>query len=81
MGSFDPRKYELTFKEWFRYNSDITYDNYSVLKDHGDYVQMMFPSGAKKGHDTYDIYLDSTGRITKVVGHSGNKGFDTEKKL
>ena len=36
---------------------------------------MMFPSSATKGHDTYDIYLDSNGKLIKVEGHRDNAGF------
>lgn len=78
MGYFNPREYQLWFEQIFRYG-DVSFDGYTVLKDHGDYVQMMFPSSAPKGHDTYDLYLDSSGKLTKVEGHSGNAGFTGTK--
>ena len=36
----------------------------------------MFPSAAAKGHDTYDLYHDDSGRMTKAYGHPGNAGFE-----
>ena len=79
--AFDPRDYKLTFQDWFRHNSDITFDGHTVLKDNGNFVQMMFPSSSPKGHDTYDLYLDNSGKLTKVEGHSGNAGFSGTKHL
>ena len=77
--AFNPRDYEITFQDWFNHNSDITFDGYSILKDNGDFVQLMFPSSSSKGHDTYDVYLDSSGKMTKVEGHSWNAGFTGTK--
>lgn len=54
----------------------ITWDDYSIMKNHGDYVQLLFPSSAAKGHDTYDLYLNDSGRMTKAYGHPGNAGFE-----
>ena len=71
-----PREYFPTLQEWIRYGGDITWDDYSIMKNHGDHVQLMFPSSAAKGHDTYDLYHDDNGRMTKVFGHPGNAGFE-----
>lgn len=81
MSSFDPRTYFPTLQEWIRYNGDISWDDYCVLKNHGDYVQIMFPSSSAKGHDTYDLYSDDAGRLIKAVGHPGNAGFEGTKEL
>ena len=81
MASFDSRMYFPTLQEWIRYDGDISWDDYTVLKNHGDYVQLMFPSSAVKGHDSYDLYFDSDGRLIKVCGHKGNKGFEDTKYL
>ena len=72
MANFNPREYFPTLQEWIRYGGDITWDDYSIMKNHGDRVQLMFPSSAAKGHDTYDLYHDGNGRMTKVFGHPGN---------
>lgn len=79
MAYFNPKDYFPTLQEWIRYGCDISWDDYSVMKNHGDYIQLMFPSSASKGHDTYDLYIDSNGRLTKVCGHSGNAGFEGTK--
>ena len=79
MSNLNPREYIPTLKEWIRYNGGISWDGYHVMKDHGDYVQLMFPSSASKGHDTYDLYLDDKGHLTKVFGHPGNAGFEGTK--
>lgn len=76
MAYFNPRDYFPTLQEWIRYGCDITWDDYSIMKNHGDYVQLMFPSSAAKGHDTYDLYHDDNGRMTKAYGHPGNAGFE-----
>lgn len=76
MAYFNPREYFPTLQEWIRYGCDITWDDYSIMKNHGDYVQLMFPSSATKGHDTYDLYHDANGRLTKAYGHPGNAGFE-----
>lgn len=42
MAYFNPRDYFPTLQEWIRYGCDITWDDYSIMKNHGDYVQLMF---------------------------------------
>ena len=75
MSYLDPRNYVPSVKEMVNYGCDIHWDGYTVMKNHGDYIQLMFPSSATKGHDTYDLYLDSNGQLIKIEGHSGNAGF------
>lgn len=79
MSNFNLRDYFPTLQEMVRYGCDITWDDYTILKNHGNYVQMMFRSSSPKGHDTYDIYLDENGRLIKVDGHNGNAGFEGTK--
>ena len=78
--TFRPSDYsiQMAVREAARYEGIYAGDDY-VMKDHGDYVQLMVPSSAAKGHDTYDLYSDGNGRLTKVVGHSGNAGFTGTK--
>jgi hypothetical protein len=78
---FNPKDYFPTLQEWIRYGGDITWDDYSIMKNHGNYIQLMFPSSAPKGHDTYDLYLDEKGRLIKAYGHPGNAGFVGTKEL
>lgn len=73
---FNPRDYFPTLQEWICYGGGIAWDDCSVMKNPGDYVRLMFPSSAPKGHDTYDLYLDGSGRMTKPFGHPGNAGLD-----
>lgn len=76
MGSFrNFENYFPTLQEWVRYGGDIAWDKYSIMRNHGNFVQLMFPSSAAKGHDTYDMYFDSDGRLDYVEGHNGNAGF------
>lgn len=76
MGRFNVENYFPTLQEWIRYGGGISWDNYSILKDHGDYIQLMFKSSSPKEHDTYDLYLDSSGVLEKVFGHPDNAGFE-----
>ena len=41
----------------------------------GRYVQMLVPMNNDKGHDTYEFWYDSNGRLAKIVGHDTNSGF------
>lgn len=47
----------------------------------GDYIQMLVPMNNSKGHDTYEVYYNESGQITKVVGHPHNSGFTGTKKF
>lgn len=75
MGYFNLKDYFPDLREWVRYGGDISWDDYSIMRNHGNFVQLMFRSSAPKGHDTYDLYLDDNGRLIKVFGHPGNAGF------
>lgn len=66
MAYLDPRNYVPSVKEMVNYGCDIHWDGYTVMKNHGDYIRLMFPSSAAKGHDTYDLYLDSNGRLWQL---------------
>lgn len=80
MGSFNNFKnYFPSMQEWVRYGCDIAWDDYTILKNHGDYIEIMFPFSAPKGHDTYDMYFDDSGKLKKVSGHKGNAGFEDTK--
>lgn len=50
-----------------------------IYKDMGDYVQMLVPMNNDKGHDTYEVYYDDFGRISKIEGHYNNSGFSGTK--
>ena len=76
MSYIDPRSYFPSLQEWMRYSGDIYWDDYTILKNHGDYIQIMFRSSSVKGHDTYDLYFDSFGHLTRAHGHPGNAGFE-----
>ena len=72
-------KYTLGLEEAAAYGADIVWSNDSVMRGHDGYVQLVVPSSAGKGHDTYDLYYDENGRLTKAYGHSGNAGFEGPK--
>lgn len=50
MAYLDPRNYVPSVKEMVNYGCDIHWDGYTVMKNHGDYIRLMFPSSAAKGH-------------------------------
>ncbi len=80
MGKFnDFKNYFPSLQEWMNYGCDIAWDDYTILKNHGDYIQIMFPSSASKGHDTYDMYFSDSGKLKYVSGHKGNAGFEDTK--
>lgn len=66
-------------QEWVNHGCNIAWDDYTLLKGHGDYVQIMFPSSSPDGHDTYDMYFGASGRLERVFGHSENAGFTSTK--
>ncbi len=41
----------------------------------------MFQSSSPKGHDTYDLYSDGSGRLIRAYGHPGNAGFEGMKEF
>ena len=53
-----------------RYKKGIYIGDNFVLKDHGDYVQMIIDSDSPKGHDTWDIYFsEDNSRIVRWEKH------------
>lgn len=38
-------------QEWVNYECDIAWDDFTRLKNHGEYIQITFLSSAPKGHD------------------------------
>ena len=79
MAYLDPKTYFPSIQDLAYRGCDIYWDGYTVMKNCGNFIQLMFPSSAKKGHDTYELYLDSAGKLVKVIGHSGNAGFTGTK--
>ena len=77
---FNPRMYKLTILDMLKYDAIQDADGI-IYKDLGDYVQLLVPMNNKKGHDTYDFYYDSNGKITKIVGHRTNSGFTGTKTV
>lgn len=71
---FDPRKYVPTILDMLKYDMDKSKDD-TICKDMGDYLQMIVPMDNEKGHDTYNVYVDEDGHMTRVEGHKDNSGF------
>ena len=74
----DPRKLKLSILDMLKYDA-IQDEDGVIYKDMGDYVQMLVPMNNKKGHDTYEVYFDASGRISKVEGHRNNSVFSGTK--
>lgn len=74
MGYYDVRSAKLTILDMLKYDA-IQDEDGVIYKDMGSYVQMLVPMKNNKGHDTYEVYFNSSGRIEKVIGHNGNSGF------
>jgi len=74
MGYYNVRDAKLSILDMLKYDA-IQDEEGIIYKDTGAYVQMLVPMNNGKGHDTYEVYFDSSGRIEKIVGHSGNSGF------
>lgn len=71
----DIENYSPSVKEWMNYGFDITWDGYTIMKNHGNYIEINFPSSAAKGHDSYNLYFDEKGVLYMADGHKGNAGF------
>lgn len=76
----DPRKLEISILDMLKYDAIKGSDDI-IYKDMGDYIQMLVPMNNSKGHDTYEVYYNESGQITKVVGHPHNSGFTGTKKF
>lgn len=71
----DIENYRPSVQEWMNYGFDITWDGYTIMKNHGNYIEINFPSSAAKGHDSYNLHFDANGVLEKAYGHPGNAGF------
>ena len=80
MGYFDVKNHVLSVLDMLKYDAIQDADGV-ICKDMGDYVQMLVPMKNAKGHDTYEVYYDSSGKISKVQGHAGNSGFSDTKYI
>ena len=74
MGNYDVRNAKLSSLDMLKWDAIQDVDGV-ICKDMGNKLQMLVPMKNSKGHDTYDVYLTSSGRIEKVFGHPGNSGF------
>ena len=70
MGYFKPSSYtiENALREVTRYDGIYVGDNY-VTKDHGSYIEVCIDANNAKGHVSYDLYFDDSGRLTNWVKH------------
>ena len=78
MGYYDVRNAKITLLDMLKYDA-IQDEDGVIIKDMGSYVQMLVPMNNSKGHDTYEVYFSSSGRIEKIVGHWNNSGFTGTK--
>ncbi len=74
MGYFDVKNAKLTILDMLKYDA-IQDPSGVIYKDMGRYVQMLVPMKNAKGHDTYEFWYDSSGKLEKIVGHNTNSGF------
>ncbi|MDQ0359973.1 hypothetical protein [Breznakia pachnodae] len=74
MGYYDVRNAKLSILDMLKYDA-IQDEDKIIYKDMGRYVQMLVPMNNSKLHDTYEVYFDSNGRISKIIGHDTNTGF------
>lgn len=71
MGRFTPSSYSIenALREAARYEGIYVGDNY-VTKDHGDYIEICVDADNAKGHVSFDLYFDDSGKLTRWVKHS-----------
>ena len=71
MGTFKPSTYEIrnAIMEAARYQGGIYVGDNHVMKDHGDYIEVNVDANNAKGHISFDVYFDASGRITRVTPH------------
>lgn len=74
MGYYDVRNAELSVLDMLKYDA-IKDTDAVITKDMGHYVEVLVPMNNAKGHDTYRVYYNSSGKIEKIIGDSGNSGF------
>ena len=70
MNNFKPSNYSIenAIKEAARYDGIYVGDNY-VMKDHGNYIQVNVDANNGKGHISFDVFYDDSGRIIRVDPH------------
>ena len=70
MGYFKPSKYtiENAIKEAARYDGIYVGDNY-VTKDHGNYIEVCIDAGNGKGHVSYNLFFDGSGKLVRWEKH------------
>ncbi len=78
MGYYDVRNAKITILDMLKYDA-VQDEDGVIVKDMGSYLQMLVPMNNSKGHDTYEFYYNSNGRLEKIVGHSSNSGFSGTK--
>lgn len=78
MGYYDVRNAKITIMDMLKYDA-VQDEDGVIVKDMGSYLQMLVPMNNSKGHDTYEFYYNSDGRLEKIVGHSSNSGFSGTK--
>lgn len=61
-----------SIQQVLKYDTDIAEDG-TIIKDCGDYLQMIVPMDNSKGYNTYDVYMGPNG-IERVLSHSSNSG-------
>ena len=71
MGTFKPSTYKIrnAIMEAARYQGGIYVGDNYVMKDHGDYIEVNVDANNAKGHISFDVYFDASGRITRVTPH------------
>lgn len=78
MAYYDVRNAKITILDMLKYDA-IQDEDGVIIKDMGEYVQMLVPMKNDKAHDTYEFYYDEDGKLEKIVGHSSNTGFTGTK--
>lgn len=71
----DPREHETVLMELLNYHIVQTLEPRVILKNMGEYLQIILPMKNRKGHDTFDVYLYENGHMARVEGHKSNSGF------
>lgn len=71
MGYFKPSNYQIenALKEVAKYDGIFVGDNY-ITKDHGSYIEINIDADNKKGHVSYDLYFDDSGKLINWKKHN-----------
>lgn len=69
---FYPSKYSLedAILEAARYNGGIYVGDNYITKDHGGYIEVNIDANNPKGHISFDIYYDDSGKFTYWEPHN-----------